>query len=73
VEYKDSKGQPIEVGATVLVPCRVVKLVGNTGALVQLESLEAYGHINPNVKDKLQGRTRTAFWAEPGQIEVQQA
>jgi hypothetical protein len=71
--YQDSKNQEITVGAIVLVPCRVVKLAGNNSPLVHLESIEAYGHINPNVTGALKGRTKTAFWAEPAQIEVQPA
>jgi hypothetical protein len=72
VEYKDSKGNEIKVGATVLVPCRVIKLGGNASELVHLESLQAYGHINPNADGPNQGRTKTAFWAEPAQITVEQ-
>jgi hypothetical protein len=73
MEYKDSKGQEIKVGATVLVPCRVLKLSGNRSELVHLETQEAYGHVNPDVDNALKGRTKTAFWAEPSQIEVQPA
>jgi hypothetical protein len=73
MDYKDSKGAEIKVGATVMVPCRVAKLVGNQAPLVHLESIEAYGHINPNIDGPLKGRTKTAFWAEPGQIEVEKA
>jgi hypothetical protein len=74
MEYKDSKGNEIKHGDVVLVPCRVVKLVGGRGgALVHLESVEAYGHINPNAEGALKGRTRTAFWAEPDQFEIQKA
>jgi len=72
--YEDSKGNEIKAGAIVLVPCRVVKLAGGRGGeLVHLESVEAYGHVNPNAEGALKGRTKTAFWAEPKQIEVQKA
>jgi hypothetical protein len=73
MEYKDSKGAEVKVGDTVLVPCRVVKLVGNAAPLVHLETDEAYGHVNPNVGGALKGRTKTAFWVEPAQIEVQKS
>jgi len=73
MQYSDSKGQEIKVGATVLVPFRVVKLAGNSAQLVQLETVEAYGHINPNADGPNKGRTKNALWAEPTQIEVQKA
>jgi hypothetical protein len=72
VEYKDSNGQEIKVGQTVLVPFRVSKLAGGQGGqLVHLESQEAYGHINPNVDGPLKGRTKNGLWAEPSQIAVE--
>jgi hypothetical protein len=69
--YKDAKGKEIEVGQVVLVPFRVIKMGGNVGPLLHLESVDAYGHINPNASGPLKGRTKTAFWVEPNQIEVQ--
>jgi|HubBroStandDraft_6_1064221.scaffolds.fasta_scaffold00599_21 hypothetical protein len=71
MEYKDSKGNEVKLGDTVLVPCRVVKLVGNAAPLVHLETEEAYGHVNQNIGGPLKGRTKTAIWVEPSQIEVQ--
>lgn len=68
--YKDKNGKEIKVGDTVLVPCTVLKLTGHAGQLVHLESHEAYGHANAAVQGPLKGRTKTAFWAEPDQIEV---
>jgi hypothetical protein len=73
MDYKDKNGKEIKAGATVLVPCRVVKLSGNRAELVHLETQEAYGHINPNAEGPLKGRTKTAFWAEPSQIAVETA
>lgn len=70
MEYKDSKGKDVKLGDTVLVPCRVVKLVGHASPLVHLESEEAYGHTNPDANGPFKGRTKTAFWVEPSQIEV---
>ena len=70
-KYKDAKGNEIKPHDIVLVPCRVINLTGVSSPLVHLESVEAYGHINPNVGGPLKGRTKTAFWAEPSQIEVQ--
>jgi hypothetical protein len=68
--YKDKNGKEVEEGSTVLVRCRVIKLTGSHAPLVHLESVEAYGHENPNVRGADKGKTRTAFWAEPSQIEV---
>lgn len=71
MKFEDAGGKEIKVGSTVLVPCRVVKLGGAMGgALVHVETQEAYGHENPNVGGALKGRTKTAFWAEPQQITV---
>jgi hypothetical protein len=71
MDYKDKNGIEIKAGATVLVPCRVLKLSGNRAELVHLETVEAYGHVNPNADGPFKGRTKTAFWVEPSQIEVQ--
>lgn len=70
VQYKDQDGKEIKLNSLVLVPCRVIKLGGGQAPLVHIESVEAYGHINPNVTGPLKGRTKTAFWAEPEQIKV---
>lgn len=67
---KDKNGKDIEHGSVVLVPFRVIKLGGTQSALVHLETVEAYGHENPVASGPLKGRTKTAFWAEPGQIAV---
>jgi hypothetical protein len=69
-EVKDSKGTEIKVGKRVLVPCVVTKIGGTQSALVHLETEQAYGHENPEVKGALKGRTKTGLWVEPGQIEV---
>jgi hypothetical protein len=66
----DKKGNEVKVGSVVLVPCRVSKLAGTRGQLVQLETIEAYGHENPNAGGQFKGRTKSAFWAEPEQLEV---
>jgi hypothetical protein len=71
--YRDAKGKEMKVGDLVLVPFRISKLQGSSSQLVHLETVEAYGHINPAVKDKLQGRTRTGIWVEPAQIELSQS
>jgi hypothetical protein len=70
--FKDKNEKEIKVGSTVLVPCRVIKLAGSHAPLVHLESLEAYGHENANIPGPLKGRTKTAFWAEPTQVEVEE-
>jgi hypothetical protein len=70
---KDKKGNDVKVGSLVLVPCRVVKLGGSRAPLVHIETVDAYGHENPNVTGGLKGRTKTAFWAEPEQLEVFEA
>ena len=59
IPYKDAKGKEMKVGDLVLIPFRVSKLQGSVAQFVHLETVDAYGHINPTAKDKLQGRTRT--------------
>lgn len=68
--FKSRSGKEIKVGDIINVPCRVIKLAGSHAPLVHLESVEFYGHANPNAGDKNKGRTKTAFWAEPDQIET---
>ena len=58
---KDKKGNDVKLGSLVLVPCRVVKLGGSRAPLVHIETVDAYGHENPNVPGGLKGRTKTAF------------
>lgn len=70
VSYKDKQGREIKQHEVVLIPFRVIKLAGMSSQLVHLETVEAYGHINPNVGGELRGRTKTALWVEPSQIEV---
>jgi hypothetical protein len=69
-EYQDKNGKEVKAGTRVLLPCRVIKLEGMNSPLIQLETEEAYGHENARVTGPLKGRTKTALWAEPGQIEV---
>lgn len=59
---KDKNGKDVTLGSVVLVPFRVIKLGGHQSPLVHLETAEAYGHEK--------GRTKTALWAEPSQLEV---
>jgi len=68
--YKDQVGREIKVGSMVLIPFRVTKFAGAAAPLLQLESLEAYGHENPSAQGPLKGRTRTGIWVEPGQIKL---
>jgi hypothetical protein len=69
---KDKKGNEVQNGSVVLIPFRVIKLGGTQSPLVHLETVEAYGHENPAAGGPYKGRSKTAFWAEPGQIEVEQ-
>lgn len=68
--FKSRNAKELKVGTVINVPFRVVKLAGSHAPLVHLESVEAYGHTNPNANDKLGGRTKTALWVEPDQIDV---
>ncbi len=70
---KDKNGKEIAVGSVVLIPCRVIKLAGSHAPLIHLESVEAYGHENPHIGGALKGKTKTAFWVEPSQVEVSAA
>ncbi len=69
-EYKDKNGKELKAGSIVNVPCRVIRCAGTNSQLIHLETAEAYGHENPDVQGPFRGRTKTAFWAEPGQVEV---
>lgn len=69
---KDKKGQDVQHSSIVLIPFRVIKVGGTQSPLVHLETVDAYGHENPTAGGPLKGRTKTSFWAEPGQIEVTQ-
>lgn len=71
--FEDAKKKEIKLHDTVQIPFRVVKLGGSQSPLVHLESVEAYGHANPNGEGPLKGRTKTALWVEPQQIEVTEA
>lgn len=66
-------GKELKVGTLVHVPFRVVKIGGHNSPLVHLESVEAYGHENKNAPGPLKGKTKTAFWVEPGQVDVVEA
>jgi len=66
---KDSKGADVNLGDVVLIPMKVTKLGGRNSPLIQLETVERYGHDN-GVVGPLSGLTRWSFWAEPTQVEV---
>jgi hypothetical protein len=62
-----SNEKPLAVGGTVSLPFRVIAV---TADLVQLETVKAYGHENPQVPGELKGRTKTALWAKPSQLSL---
>ena len=67
---KDRKDKEVKVGSRLLIPCVVVEVAGSQSPLLHIETVDAYGHENPAVKTAMHGKTKTAMWVEPGQIEV---
>lgn len=60
--------QKLALGSVVSLPFRVIEVLEQRSPLVRLETVEAYGHENPQVQSELKGRTKTALWAKPEQI-----
>lgn len=66
---KDKNGKDIAVNDVILIPFRVSKLGGGTGPLIEIQTVEKYGHDN-GVVGPMSGLVRWRFWCEPTQVIV---